>query len=101
MHGLDQHTNPPEKADTKLHHIPRGHKAKTHTKRNSRVTIDDPQMDYYSLDDHSGDSEEDSDHLDWLNPLPVVHPLNREGQIQRKLSQWHVLWKAPPLQCTL
>ena len=37
--------------------------AKTHTKRNSRVTIDDPQMDYYSLDDHSSDSEEDSDHL--------------------------------------
>ena len=36
---------------------------KTHTKRNSRVTIDDIQMDYYSLDDHSSDSEEDSDHL--------------------------------------
>ena len=36
---------------------------KTHTKRNSRVTIDDTQMDYYSSDDHSSDSGENSDHL--------------------------------------
>ena len=35
----------------------------THTKRNSRVTIDDTQMDYCSLDDHSSNSEEKSDHL--------------------------------------
>ena len=34
-----------------------------HAMRNSRVTIDDPQMDFYSSDDHSGDSEEDSNHL--------------------------------------
>ena len=31
--------------------------------RNSRVTTDDPQTDFYSSDDHSSDSEEDSDHL--------------------------------------
>ena len=24
--------------------------------------------------------------------------MNREGKIQRKQSQWHVLWIAPPLQ---
>ena len=36
---------------------------KTYTKKNSRVTIDDPQMDFYSSDDHSSDLEEDSDHL--------------------------------------
>ena len=36
---------------------------KAHTKRNSRVTIDDQQMDLYSSDDNSSDSEEDLDHL--------------------------------------
>ena len=36
---------------------------KAHTERNSRVTIDDPQMDFYSSDDHPSDSEEDSHHL--------------------------------------
>ena len=35
----------------------------TQTKRNSRVTIDDPQMDFYSSDDNSSGSEENSDHL--------------------------------------
>ena len=35
---------------------------KTHTKRNSRVTIDDQQIDFYSSDDHFSDSEEDLDH---------------------------------------
>ena len=74
---------------------------KIHTKRNPRVTIDDPQMDFYSSDDHSSDSEEDSDHLNYLCPLSVVHPMKREGQIQRKQSQWHVLWIAPPLQSML
>ena len=34
-----------------------------HTKRNTRVTIDDPQMDFYSSADNSSGSEEDSDHL--------------------------------------
>ena len=34
-----------------------------HTKRNSRVKIDDPQPDFYSSDDNSSGSEEDSDHL--------------------------------------
>ena len=32
-------------------------------KRNTRVTIYDPQMDFYSSGDNSSDSEEDSDHL--------------------------------------
>ena len=35
----------------------------TYTKQNSRVTINDPQLDFYSSDDQSSDSEEDSDHL--------------------------------------
>ena len=35
----------------------------THNKRNPRVTIDDPQMDFYSSEDNSSDSEGDSDHL--------------------------------------
>ena len=58
-------------------------------------------MDFYSSDDHSSDSEEDSDHLHSLSPLSVVHPMNREGQIQRKQPQWCVSWIAPPLQSML
>ena len=34
-----------------------------HDKRNPRVMIDDPQMDFYSSDDNSSDSEHDQDHL--------------------------------------
>ena len=30
---------------------------------NSKVTIDDLKMNFYSSDDHSSKSEEDSDHL--------------------------------------
>ena len=32
-------------------------------KRNPRVMIDDPQMDFYSSDDNSNDSDDDQDHL--------------------------------------
>ena len=48
------------------------HKSSTHSsrpqdrlpdKRNPRVMIDDPQMDSYSADDNSSDSEDDLDHL--------------------------------------
>ena len=31
--------------------------------KSPRVTIDDPQMDVYSSEDNSSDSDEDSDHL--------------------------------------
>ena len=34
-----------------------------HDKRNSRVMIDDPSMDFYSSDDTSSDSEDDQEHL--------------------------------------
>ena len=36
---------------------------KLHDKRNPRVMIDDPQMDFYSSNDNSSDSEDDPDHL--------------------------------------
>ena len=62
-HALNQPTNPPRKPHTALHHIPADHKVKHIQKRNSKVIIDGTQMDYYSLDDHSSASEEDSDHL--------------------------------------
>ena len=48
----DQPTNQPENSHINLHHILEDHKVK-HTPKNSRVTIDDPQMDFYSSDDHS------------------------------------------------
>ena len=31
--------------------------------KNLRVKIEDPHMDYYSYDEHSSDSGEESDHL--------------------------------------
>ena len=37
--------------------------SKPHHKRNTRVKIEDPHMDYYSSDDHSSDSGEETDHL--------------------------------------
>ena len=58
-HDLDQHINQPGRLCTKIHHDP-GNPTVIHT---LRVTIDDPQMDFYSLDDRSSDSEDDSDHL--------------------------------------
>ena len=38
--------------------------------------IDDPQMDFYSSDDNSSDSEDDQDHLNYRSPLSVVCPMN-------------------------
>ena len=59
---LDQHTGQLRKPHFRIHHIPKDLKV-THTKRNPRVKKDDPQMDFYSPDDNSSGSEEDSDHL--------------------------------------
>ena len=53
-------------------------------------------MDFYSSEDNSSDSNEDSDHLNYLSPLSVVHPMNG-GQNQKKQLPWHVLWTAPPI----
>ena len=36
---------------------------KLYDKRNPRAMIDDPQMDFYSSDDNSSNSEDDTDHL--------------------------------------
>ena len=45
-HALDQPTNQLGKPHINLHHIPEDHKVKHIPKRNSRVTIDDPQMPF-------------------------------------------------------
>ena len=59
----DLHVNQPGRPHTKIHHA-LGPPTVIHTLReNSRVTIDDPQTDFYSSDGHSSNSEEDSDHL--------------------------------------
>ena len=62
-HTLDQHKKPTRKSSHQSSSHSQTLQAKIHTIRNLRVPKDDPQMDYYSLDDHSHDSEEDSDHL--------------------------------------
>ena len=54
---------PPKKKSHQSSSQPERPQGETHSKRNSRVTIDDPQMNFYSSDYHSSDSEEDSDHL--------------------------------------
>ena len=36
-------------------------------------------MDYYSSDDHSSDSGEETDHLILISPLQAVTPMNRES----------------------
>ena len=38
-------------------------KIKSYPKKNMKVKTDNPHTDYYSSDDHSSDSEEDSDPL--------------------------------------
>ena len=62
-HKPTQHTNQKRKPCINLHPIPAEVKAKLHDKRNLRVIIDDPHMDFYSSEDNSSGSEEDSDHL--------------------------------------
>ena len=61
-HNLNQHINQPRRPPTKIHHNPENPTV-LHTLRNSRVTTDDPQIGFYSSDDHTSDLEEDSDHL--------------------------------------
>ena len=56
-HALNQKTSHQSSSKS------RRQQGKTHIRRNSRVTIDDLEMDFYKSDDHSSDSEEDSDHL--------------------------------------
>ena len=40
-------------------HIPSRSRGKPHLKKNPRVKIEDPHMDYYSSGDHSSDSGEE------------------------------------------
>ena len=47
-HTLNQHTKPTRKSSHQSSSHSWKPQAKMHTERNSRVTIDDPQMDYYS-----------------------------------------------------
>ena len=62
-HTLNQPYKPAKKTSHQSSSQSRRPQCRAHTKRNLRVTIDDPQMDFYSSDDNSSDSEEDSDHL--------------------------------------
>ena len=61
-HTFSQHTGQLRKPHQNSSHSRRS-QGNTHTKRNSRVTIDDPQMDFYSSDDNSSGPEEALDHL--------------------------------------
>ena len=55
-HAPNQPINPPRKPHTNLCHIPEDHKIKHISKDIQELIIDDPQMDFYSSDDHSSDS---------------------------------------------
>ena len=59
---------------------------KPQDKKHRRVTIDNPQTDYYSSDDISSDSEDD---LNKKSPLSVMYPMNGEGHQCRNQSLWH------------
>ena len=61
-HALHQHTGQIKTLHQNSSHSRRSH-SNTHTKRNSRVTIDDTQKDFHSSDENSSSSEEDSDQL--------------------------------------
>ena len=41
--------------------------------------MEDLPMDYYSSDDQSSNSGEETDHLNYMCPFQVVTPMNREG----------------------
>ena len=62
-------------------HIPADHEANHISRRTWGVTIEDPHTDYYSSDEHSSDSGEEADHLNWVSPLQVVNPMNKEGYL--------------------
>ena len=62
-HDLNQHINQPGKSHTKIHHDP-GNPTVIHTLGETLESqYDDPQMDFYSSNDHSSDLKEDSDNL--------------------------------------
>ena len=56
-------TNPQDKICIGHTCTPADHEANHTTRKNPRVKIEDPHMDYYSSDDHSSDSGEEADHL--------------------------------------
>ena len=62
-HALSQPIGQLRKPHIRICPIPEDPMENTYNKKNPRVTIDDPQMDFYSSEDNSSDSEEDSDHL--------------------------------------
>ena len=59
--GLDHthHINQVRTLHLNPHPVPAGQHAKPQDKKQRRVTIDDPQSDYYSSDDTSSDSKDD------------------------------------------
>ena len=75
LHTEVHHHTTPETKVTHIHihpinpqdeiHIGHTHtpQSKPHHKRNTRMKIEDPHVDYYSSDDHSSDSGEETDHL--------------------------------------
>ena len=56
-------TNPQDEIHIGHIHTPVDHQANPHHKKNTRVKIEDPHMDYYSSDDQSNNSGEETDHL--------------------------------------
>ena len=58
-----QHTRTSKHALHKSSTCPNRPQDKLHDKRNPRVMIDDPQMDFYSSDNNSRNSKDDPDHL--------------------------------------
>ena len=68
---------------------------KPQDRQHHRVTIADPQTDYYSTDDTFSDSKDDDGHLNYRSPLLVVHPMNRGAKHAGKQSPWHELWISP------
>ena len=56
------------------------------------VKIEDSHTEFYSSNDHSSDSGEDSAPLNLLSPLKVVTPMDSEGYPQMTRLQWHSSW---------
>ena len=60
---LNQSTGQLRKPHIRVHPIPEDPMEITYNTRNPRVTIDDPPTDFYSSDDNSSNSDEESEHL--------------------------------------
>ena len=56
-------TNPPREIHTDHIHIPAKSCSKPHHKKDPRVKIEHPHMDYNSSDDNSNNAGEETDHL--------------------------------------